>query len=125
MKAVGVSNYGPRQLEKIHMYLTARGVPVASAQVCHPAGGTCKRLVQGETVPEPAYVVHQVQFSLLSKGPQQRDIQQSCEALGIQLIAYSPLVSRCPCTAFDIHLTLFYVVPDVPGSGRWSRKNAY
>ena len=34
----------------------------------------------------------QVQFSLLSKGPQQRDIQDACAALGIQLIAYSPLV---------------------------------
>lgn len=33
VKAVGVSNYGPRQLEKIHTYLTERGVPLASAQV--------------------------------------------------------------------------------------------
>ena len=33
VKAVGVSNYGPRQLEKIHTYLTDRGVPFASAQV--------------------------------------------------------------------------------------------
>ena len=31
--AVGVSNYGPRQLERIHRYLTKRGVPLASAQV--------------------------------------------------------------------------------------------
>ncbi|EIE24793.1 Aldo/keto reductase [Coccomyxa subellipsoidea C-169] len=64
VKAVGVSNYGPRQLEKIHTYLTDRGVPLASAQV---------------------------QFSLLSKGPQQQDIKDVCQALGIQLIAYSPL----------------------------------
>lgn len=33
VKAVGVSNYGPRQLEKIHKYLSDRGVPLASAQV--------------------------------------------------------------------------------------------
>ena len=33
VKAVGVSNYGPRQLERIHQYLTERGVPLASAQV--------------------------------------------------------------------------------------------
>ncbi|BDA49221.1 probable aldo-keto reductase 2 [Coccomyxa sp. Obi] len=64
VKAVGVSNYGPRQLEKIHRYLTDRGVPLASAQV---------------------------QFSLLSKGPQQQDIKDVCQALGIGLIAYSPL----------------------------------
>ncbi|CAL5226840.1 g9706 [Coccomyxa viridis] len=64
VKAVGVSNYGPRQLERIHSYLTERGVPLASAQV---------------------------QFSLISIGPQQRDIQDVCKALGIGLIAYSPL----------------------------------
>ncbi len=33
----------------------------------------------------------QVQFSLISIGPQQRDIQDVCKALGIGLIAYSPL----------------------------------
>ena len=33
VKAVGVSNYGPRQLERIHSYLTERGVLLASAQV--------------------------------------------------------------------------------------------
>ena len=33
MQAVGVSNYGPKQLQKIHQYLTERrGVPLASAQ---------------------------------------------------------------------------------------------
>lgn len=35
----------------------------------------------------------QVQYSLLSKGPQQRDIKEVCDGLGLQLIAYSPLVS--------------------------------
>ncbi|GAY31837.1 hypothetical protein CUMW_283600 [Citrus unshiu] len=33
VRAVGVSNYGPNQLVKIHDYLTARGVPLCSAQV--------------------------------------------------------------------------------------------
>ncbi len=32
VQAVGVSNYGPRQLERIHAYLERRGVPLASAQ---------------------------------------------------------------------------------------------
>ena len=32
-EAVGVSNYGPRQLRKIHKYLSQRGVPLAAAQV--------------------------------------------------------------------------------------------
>lgn len=34
VQAVGVSNYGPKQMTRIHRYLTARGVPLASAQVC-------------------------------------------------------------------------------------------
>ena len=34
VKAVGVSNYGPRQLERIYTYLERRGIPLASAQAC-------------------------------------------------------------------------------------------
>ncbi|XP_010666164.2 pyridoxal reductase, chloroplastic isoform X2 [Beta vulgaris subsp. vulgaris] len=64
VQAVGVSNYGPKQLEKIHNYLKARGVPLCSAQV---------------------------QFSLLSFGDEQMEIMNICDSLGIQLIAYSPL----------------------------------
>lgn len=33
VKAVGVSNYGPKQLRKVHAALLERGVPLASAQV--------------------------------------------------------------------------------------------
>ena len=36
--AVGVSNYGPRQLEKIHRYLSERGVPLASVQASRARG---------------------------------------------------------------------------------------
>lgn len=64
MDAVGVSNYGPKQLQRIHTYLTKRGVPLASAQV---------------------------QYSLLSNGSQQQATQAACQDLGIALIAYSPL----------------------------------
>ncbi|XP_044461753.1 pyridoxal reductase, chloroplastic isoform X2 [Mangifera indica] len=64
VRAVGVSNYGPRQLVKIHDYLKARGVPLCSAQV---------------------------QFSLLSVGDDQLEIKNICDSLGIRLIAYSPL----------------------------------
>ena len=35
VQAVGVSNYGPKQLLKIYEYLQARGVPLCSAQVSH------------------------------------------------------------------------------------------
>ncbi|XP_026660978.2 pyridoxal reductase, chloroplastic isoform X2 [Phoenix dactylifera] len=64
VRAVGVSNYGPKQLIKIHNYLNSRGVPLCSAQV---------------------------QFSLLSMGNDQLELKAVCDSLGIRLIAYSPL----------------------------------
>eukprot|EP00850_Spirogloea_muscicola_P002789 SM000011S18967 [mRNA] locus=s11:142589:145246:+ [translate_table: standard] len=64
VEEVGVSNYGPKQMLKIHDYLRARGVPLASAQV---------------------------QFSLISRGPEQMDVKAICDDLGIRLISYSPL----------------------------------
>ncbi|KAF5180923.1 Voltage-gated potassium channel subunit beta-1 [Thalictrum thalictroides] len=64
VRAVGVSNYGPKQLVKIHAYLKSRGVPLCSAQV---------------------------QFSLLSLGDDQMEVREICDSLGIGLIAYSPL----------------------------------
>ncbi|XP_077248457.1 NAD(P)-linked oxidoreductase superfamily protein [Tasmannia lanceolata] len=64
VRAVGVSNYGPKQLLKIHDYLETRGVPLCSAQV---------------------------QFSLLSMGDDQMELKAICDSLGICLISYSPL----------------------------------
>ncbi|XP_065002131.1 pyridoxal reductase, chloroplastic-like isoform X1 [Musa acuminata AAA Group] len=64
VRAVGVSNYGPKQLIKIHDYLESRGVPLCSAQV---------------------------QFSLLSMSDAQMELKEVCDSLGIRLIAYSPL----------------------------------
>eukprot|EP00884_Botryococcus_braunii_P018897 jgi/Botrbrau1/5691/Bobra.0071s0025.1 len=64
VQAVGVSNYGPKQMTRIYNYLSARGVPLASAQV---------------------------QYSLLSCGPEQTETKAICDELGIALIAYSPL----------------------------------
>lgn len=64
VQAVGVSNYGPKQMQKIQKHLEKRGVPLAAAQV---------------------------QYSLLSRGPQQEEIRAVCQDLGVQMIAYSPL----------------------------------
>ncbi|MQM09755.1 hypothetical protein Taro_042633 [Colocasia esculenta] len=64
VRGVGVSNYGPNQLVKIHDYLKSRGVPLCSAQV---------------------------QFSLLSIGKDQMELKALCDSLGICLISYSPL----------------------------------
>ncbi|KAI7838722.1 hypothetical protein COHA_007518 [Chlorella ohadii] len=62
--AVGVSNYGPKQLQKIGQYLDKRGVPLAAVQV---------------------------QYSLLSRGSDQMAVKAACDDLGVALIAYSPL----------------------------------
>ncbi|GAX83176.1 hypothetical protein CEUSTIGMA_g10602.t1 [Chlamydomonas eustigma] len=64
IKAAGVSNYGPKELRRIHKKLEGRGVPLASAQI---------------------------QFSLLSWGQEQQEVQEVCSELGVGLIAYSPL----------------------------------
>lgn len=64
VQAVGISNYGPKQMERIHKYLEKQGVPLAAAQV---------------------------QYSLLSRGPQQEETRAVCRDLGVQMIAYSPL----------------------------------
>ncbi|NEQ29730.1 MAG: aldo/keto reductase [Leptolyngbya sp. SIO4C5] len=65
VKGVGLSNYGPKRLEKVHKRLAARGVPIATLQV---------------------------QYSLLSTYPvAELDLKAVCDQLGIQLIAYSPL----------------------------------
>ncbi|EOY24064.1 NAD(P)-linked oxidoreductase superfamily protein, putative [Theobroma cacao] len=90
VKAIGVSNYGSKQLVKIYDYLKARGVPLCSAQV---------------------------QFSLLSMGEEQMEIKDICDSLGIRLISYSHLglgmlMGKCTPPRFpsgpryceDIHL---------------------
>ncbi|KAG6554254.1 hypothetical protein Mapa_004170 [Marchantia paleacea] len=64
VKAVGVSNYGPKQLTRVHNYLEKKGVPLSAVQI---------------------------QFSLISYGPDQKEVKAICDDLGIKLIAYSPL----------------------------------
>mmetsp|Transcript_25009 Transcript_25009/g.67977 ORF Transcript_25009/g.67977 Transcript_25009/m.67977 type:complete len:391 (+) Transcript_25009:16-1188(+) len=64
VRAIGVSNYGPKELRKFKAYLNKREVPLATAQI---------------------------QFSLLSCGKEQAETKALCDDLGITLIAYSPL----------------------------------
>ena len=63
-KAVGASNYGPKQLRVLHRELAARSVPLAS---------------------------NQVQFSLLSRQPLSSGLLDTCKELGVVPIGYSPL----------------------------------
>lgn len=62
--AVGVSNFGPAQLQKVVRYLGKAGVPVATTQV---------------------------QCSLLSAGPGTRAALSAAADLGVAVLAYSPL----------------------------------
>ncbi|CAM9480861.1 unnamed protein product, partial [Phaeothamnion confervicola] len=62
--AVGVSNYGPRALRKVHVALGNRGIKLAS---------------------------NQIQYSLLQRGPESNGALRVCNELGIKVLAYSPL----------------------------------
>lgn len=65
VKGVGLSNYGPKQLLKVHKKFAQRGVPITTLQV---------------------------QYSLLSTYPvTELNLKNVCDQLGITLIAYSPL----------------------------------
>lgn len=62
---LGVSNFGPKRLRRVHAHLAKRGVRLASLQV---------------------------QFSLLAPEPAlPGGVLEVCRELGVQLIAYSPL----------------------------------
>ncbi|MGF1591176.1 MAG: aldo/keto reductase [Pleurocapsa sp.] len=65
VKGIGLSNYGTKRLIKVHQKFSDRQIPIASLQV---------------------------QYSLLSTYPvTDLGIKDTCDELGIQLIAYSPL----------------------------------
>lgn len=65
IRAIGLSNAGPRKLAEAHRVLTQElGVPLAS---------------------------NQVQFSLVSALPMTSGLVETAPALGVRLIAYSPL----------------------------------
>ncbi|CEJ46308.1 aldo/keto reductase [Umezakia ovalisporum] len=65
VKGVGLSNYGPKRLQRVYKKFAARGVPITTLQV---------------------------QYSLLSTYPvTELGLKDVCDQLGIKLIAYSPL----------------------------------
>lgn len=64
IKSVGVSNYNEAQMREAHATLARRGIPLAS---------------------------NQVEYSLLNRAPEENGVLAACRALGVSLIAYSPL----------------------------------
>ena len=66
VRSVGVSNYSAAQMRRAHEALAKRGIPLAS---------------------------NQVNYSLLHRAPEVNGVLDACRALGIALIAYTPLAS--------------------------------
>ena len=65
VKGVGLSNYGSKRLKKAYQRFKERGIPIKTLQV---------------------------QYSLLSTYPvEELGVKETCDELGIKLIAYSPL----------------------------------
>ncbi|MEO1341225.1 MAG: aldo/keto reductase, partial [Cyanobacteria bacterium J06635_13] len=65
VKGIGLSNYGTKRLKRIHAKFSRRSIPIKTLQV---------------------------QYSLLSTYPvTELGIKETCDELGIKLIAYSPL----------------------------------
>lgn len=63
-RAVGVSNYNAARVRRAHGRLASRGVPLAT---------------------------NQIQYNLLSRGPDFDGTMETCRALGVTVIAYSPI----------------------------------
>jgi aryl-alcohol dehydrogenase-like predicted oxidoreductase len=66
IRAVGVSNFGEGSMRAAHAALAKRGVALAS---------------------------NQMQYSLLARGIERDGVMQAAKALGVTIIAYSPLAS--------------------------------
>lgn len=94
--AVGVSNYGPQQLQKISEYMIDREVPIATAQI---------------------------QYSLMTY-KDCKDMNESCDENGCRLISYSPLCLGVSSKVIDlvyyeyeylrtsmIHITAWLTIP--------------
>ena len=64
VRAVGVSNFSARQMERARTVLARRGIPLAS---------------------------NQVSYSLLHRDPERNGVLEACRQLDVRLIAYSPL----------------------------------
>lgn len=65
VKGIGLSNYGPKRLKYIYQKFSDRGIPITTLQV---------------------------QYSLLSTYPiTELNLKETCDELGIKIIAYSPL----------------------------------
>lgn len=63
-RAVGVSNFSLEEMRQVHAALATRGIPLAT---------------------------NQVEYSILRQLPETSGLKAGCEALGVKVLAYSPL----------------------------------
>lgn len=63
-KAVGVSNFSLDEVRQVHAALASRGIPLAT---------------------------NQIEYSILRQLPDTNGLKAGCEALGVKILAYSPL----------------------------------
>lgn len=97
-RAVGLSNFGPKQLALCAEYMGSRGVPIALNQVRGPSlwapPSGCRSAAartQHCSPPPPPIPRTQVQLSLLSTRPLDTGLLSLCAELRIKPVAYSPL----------------------------------
>jgi len=100
--AVGVSNYGPVQLRKIHQFFSERQPSSLSSSATRPSNKVPLATVQ-------------IQYSLMTyKDSMTQDITSTCDDLNIRLISYSPL-----CLGL---LTNKYTLDNLPPTGNPRRQ---
>lgn len=85
--AVGVSNFNKNRLRRSHKLLEDQGIPLAS---------------------------NQVQYSLLYRKPETNGVKETCDELGITLVAYCPLgqglLTGIILINFYNHLYIIYMI---------------
>ncbi len=91
IRSVGVSNFGARRMRRAHAALASRGLPLAS---------------------------NQVRYSLLDRSVERSGVLEAARALGVTLIAYSPLAQGLLSGKFHDDPSL---VRRAPGPRKWMR----
>ncbi len=92
IRSVGVSNFGARRMRRAHAALAARGLPLAS---------------------------NQVKYSLLDRSVERNGVLEAAKALGVTLVAYSPLEQGLLSGKFHEDPSL---VQRAPGPRKWMRR---
>lgn len=94
VKAVGVCNYGLKELTELEGLLRKRDIPLASNQACHSeplAVADCSGRPGAQAADVLLPLPAQVKFSVLERKPLESGLLTACKDMGISLVAHSPL----------------------------------